>query len=74
MVDIGMKIKKYMDDKKISQIELCQKTNISPPKLNLSLNGKRRFTFMEYQVICWALGVGVDAFMEPRPPEKERTA
>lgn len=25
--------------------------------------------FLEYQNICWALGVDVDKFMEPRPPE-----
>ena len=68
-MDVGTKIGAYLKEHGISQIEFSQKTKISPSKLNLSLSGKRRFTFLEYQVICWALGVGVDAFMEPRPPE-----
>lgn len=68
-MDVGIKIKNYLDEKDISQIWLCQQTNIPPAKLNLSLSGKRKMTFNEYQVICWALGVGVDQFMAPRPPE-----
>lgn len=68
-MDVGTKIKAYIDAHDISQIELSAKTKIPAPKLNLSLSGKRRFTFAEYQVICWALGVGVNEFMEPRPPE-----
>lgn len=68
-MDIGAKIKAFIDKAGISQSELSNKTQIPPPKLNLSLSGKRRFTFAEYQVICWALGVGVDEFMNPLPPE-----
>lgn len=70
-MDVVTKIQSYMEQRKISQIELCKKTHISPSKLNLSLNNKRKLTFEEYQTICWALGVGVDAFMEPRPPVNE---
>lgn len=69
-MDVGQKIRIYMEDKRISQIELSKKINISPSKLNLSLSGKRRFTFPEYQAICWALGVGVDMFLEPCPISK----
>lgn len=68
-MDVGIKIKAYIDELGISQIDLSQKTQIPPPKLNLSLSGKRRFTFAEYETICWALGVGVEKFMAPRPPE-----
>lgn len=68
MMDVGTKIRKYIDEHDISQIELCAKTHISPSKLNLSLSNKRKMTFEEYQTICWALGVGVDAFMEPKAP------
>ena len=73
-MDIGIKIRKYIEERKISQVELSNKTKIPTSKLNLSLSGKRRFTFMEYQVICWALGVGVDHFLEPKPPEIPDTA
>lgn len=68
-MDVGVKIKSYMEEIGMSQIELSEKSNIPPAKLNLSLNSKRKMTFDEYQVICWVLGVGVDAFMSPRPPE-----
>jgi transcriptional regulator with XRE-family HTH domain len=68
-MDVGVKIKAYMDEIGMSQIELSKKSNIPPAKLNLTLNSKRRMTFDEYQVICYVLGVGVDAFMAPRPPE-----
>ena len=67
-MDVGTKIRKYLKDNGISQIDLSAKTHISPAKLNLSLSNKRKMTFEEYQTICWALGVGVDKFMEPRPP------
>ena len=69
-MEVCAKINKYLKENKISQIALCEKTNISPAKLNLSLNEKRKLTFEEYQTICWALGVGVDRFMEPRPPKQ----
>ena len=68
-MDVGLKIKAYIDERDISQVELSRKTGIPAPKLNLSLSAKRRLTFAEYQNICWALGVGVDQFMAPRPPE-----
>lgn len=68
-MDVGQKIRIYLEEQNISQIDLCARTNIAPAKMNLSLNGKRRFSFPEYQAICWALGVGVDAFLEPRPLE-----
>lgn len=68
-MEVGKKILKYIDEMNISQIDLCARTNIAPSKMNLSLNGKRRLTFPEYQAICWALGVGVDKFLEPRPLE-----
>lgn len=68
-MDVGSKIKAYIEENNISQIDLCQKTHIPPTKLSLSLNKKRRLTFSEYQTICWALGVGVDAFLAPIPPQ-----
>lgn len=68
-MDVGIKIRSYIEEKDISQVELSRRTGIPTPKLNLSLSGKRRFSFAEYQVICYALGVGVDQFMEPCPPE-----
>lgn len=70
-MDVGQKIKAYIDKEGISQVELSRRTRIPTCKLNLSLSAKRRLTFAEYQNICWALGVGIDEFMEPQPPAGE---
>ena len=66
-METGIKIKKYLDDRGISQAFVSAKTGIPAPKLNLALNGKRKLTFAEYESVCWALDVGVDTFLEPRP-------
>lgn len=70
-MDVGMKIKTYIEENGISQTHLSKKTGIPLPKLNLALNGNRRMTFPEYENICWALGVNTDKFIQPRMPEKE---
>ena len=77
---MGLKIKKFLEDNGISQIFLSRKTGIPPVKLNLALNGNRRLTFEEYCLICGALDVNTDKFIQPRKmvlkapadrPEKE---
>lgn len=68
-MQVGEKIKKYIDDKGISQSSICKKTGISPTKMNLALHGNRRLTFDEYEMICWALNVNTDQFLKPRVPE-----
>ena len=68
-MDVGTRIKEYLESKGISQVFLSSKSGIPPAKLNLALNSKRKLSLSEYESICWALGVGVDAFMEPKPPE-----
>lgn len=67
-MDVGTKIKNYLEEKGISQAFVSSRSGIPPAKLNLALNSKRKLSLSEYESICWALGVGVDAFMEPRPP------
>lgn len=66
---VGMKIKQYLDANGISQTHLSNETQIPLPKLNLALNGKRRLTFEEYELICGAVNVGTDKFLEPRKME-----
>ena len=66
---VGQKIKHYLDDNGITQTHISNKTNIPMPKLNLALNGNRRMTFTEYELICGALGVNTDRFLQPKFPE-----
>lgn len=62
------KIKNYLKDNGISQTYVSKKSGIPLVKLNLSLNGNRRLSLEEYELICGALLVGADKFLEPRLP------
>ena len=70
-MDVGIRIRDYLTSQGIKQTWLSEAAGIPLPKLNLSLNGKRRFTFGEYQTICFVLNVDVGTFLEARPPKKE---
>lgn len=70
-MEVGEKIKRYIEEKGISQTYISRKTGIALPKLNLALNGNRRLTFPEYEVICWALEVNTDKFLQPRMPDEK---
>jgi len=71
-LEIGRKINNYLKSNGISQSFLSSKIRMNPSKLNLSLNGKRKLSLDEYATICWALGVGVDVFLEPRAPGEQK--
>lgn len=62
-------VKKYLDEKGISQTFVSRKTGIPLPKLNMALNGHRKMTFPEYELVCGALEVNTDKFLKPRLPE-----
>lgn len=66
---IGRKIKLYMIEHGFTQVFVSRKTGIPTDKLNNSLNGKRRFTFFEYECICGVLGVNTDKFLSPKIPK-----
>ncbi len=68
-MEVGAKIKEYIERNGISQAHISRVTNIGEVKLNLALNGKRRLTFEEYSLICGALEVNTDYFLKPRKPE-----
>lgn len=65
---VGEKINTYLKDNGITQTHISASTKIPLPKLNLALNGHRRVTFEEYELICGALNVGVDKFISPKKP------
>lgn len=68
---VGQKIKTYLEDNGITQTYVANKTGIPVQKLNLSLNGNRRLDFNEYELICGALSVGADKFLEPKTLERK---
>ncbi|MBT9793266.1 helix-turn-helix domain-containing protein [Clostridium sp. MCC334] len=70
-LNIGVMIKRYLEEKGISQAHISRETGIDVSKLNLGLNGNRRLTFDEYALICGALNVDTNFFLKPRLPEKK---
>ena len=72
-MEVGLKIKMYLERNGMSQAFLSRETQINRVKLNLALNGNRRITFDEYELICGVLGVNTDFFLKPRTP-LEKTA
>lgn len=70
-MNIGVMIKRYLEEKGISQAHISRETGIDVSKLNLGLNGNRRLTFDEYALICGALNVDTNFFLKPRLPEKK---
>lgn len=65
---VGARIKSYLVDRGISQAYVSEKSGIPPAKLNLALNGKRRLTFEEYEVLCGVLSVDAGRFLHPHLP------
>lgn len=67
-MDVGRAIKAYIESVGVSQSFISRKTGIQASKLNLALNGNRRLTFEEYELICGVLNVNTDKFLTPRRP------
>ena len=70
-MDVGIKIKKYLEENGISQAHVGKKAGLNLTKLNLALNGNRKLSLEEYALICGALNVNTDFFLKPRLPDKE---
>lgn len=60
----GKKIKEYLSNKGISQTFVANKTGIPISTLNAALNGNRKILAEEYFLICQALEVPLDTFVE----------
>lgn len=68
---LGETIKKYLEERGISQAYISEKAQISRAGFNLALNGKRKFTLTEYAAICYVLGVDTNFFLKPRLPDRK---
>ncbi|MFA5452920.1 MAG: helix-turn-helix transcriptional regulator [Candidatus Methanomethylophilaceae archaeon] len=68
---VGQKIKEQVLEKGLKQYYISKITGISPSKLNLSLNGKRNFSYEELEIMCWALQLDIGALLIPHPPVKK---
>lgn len=59
---VGSRIKKYLEEKGISQTFLAEKSTVPISALNPILNEKRKVTAEEYFLICEALNVSTEKF------------
>lgn len=64
ILDIRKKINNYIIDNGIIKNHIAKKTGIELPKLSLTLSCKRGLPAEEYFMICDALGVPYDTFVE----------
>lgn len=62
----GKKIKEYLKENGISQTFVATKTGMSISILNAALNGNRKILAEEYFLICQALDVPLDTFVDNR--------
>lgn len=72
-MNVGSAIKIFIQNNGQTQAHLSKHTGIAPAKLNLALNGKRKLSLEEYELICGVLNVPTDTFLTPRKP-KQSTA
>jgi transcriptional regulator with XRE-family HTH domain len=61
---LGARIKKYLDDNGIKQTFLAQRIGTFDSTMSDILNGKRNITAEEYYLICKALNVPMEKFVE----------
>lgn len=71
-IDAVLEIKLYLAKKGLTQKYVCDKTGIGYDRLCRILKGKATMRLDEYEFICWALGVGVEKFLQPREPVYNR--
>ena len=57
-------VKQYLIDHGIRQSFVAEKCSISLPTFNAMLNGKRKMYAEDLRLICYALGVPPEVFIE----------
>lgn len=58
------RIRDYLDERKMQQTFLVEKTGMSKQAVSELLRGHRRISVDEYQTICDAFGVSLDYFVD----------
>ncbi len=59
---IAKTIAKYIKEKGIKQVFLCEKTGLTKHCVSMLLKGQRKLSIDEYEKICTALNVPYDYF------------
>ena len=61
---VYQKVKQYLEDHGIRQSFVAEKCNFSLSTFNLMLNGKRKMYAEDLRLICYALNVSPEVFIE----------
>lgn len=69
-MDIGKRIKDYIQKQGLTQSFVANKTGIPIQTLNAICNGKQKISVERYFSICDVLNVSVDQFKQQKPPER----
>ena len=67
-IDAVLGIKLYLTKNGLTQKYVCDKTGISYERFCRIMKNKATMRLDEYEMICWALGVEVNEFLNPREP------
>ncbi|MDR1567508.1 MAG: helix-turn-helix domain-containing protein [Streptococcaceae bacterium] len=59
---IAKAIAEYMKENGIKQTFICEKTGMTKHSVSCALNGKRKLSVEEYELICKALNMTYDFF------------
>lgn len=63
-MSVGKRIKMYLVENGITQNYISEQAKIALPKLNASLNGKRKLQVEEFKRIINALNVDANTFLK----------
>ncbi len=63
-MSVGKRIKMYLVENGITQNHISEQAKIALPKLNASLNGKRKLQVEEFKRIIDALNVDANTFLK----------
>ena len=66
-MSVGKRIRLYLIEKGISQTWVSERTKIALPKLNASLNDKRRLDVTEFSAIIDVLNEDANKFLKKKP-------
>ena len=61
------KVKQYLEERGIRQSFVAQKCNFSLSTFNAMMNGHRKMYAEDLRLICYALNVSPEVFIEYRP-------
>jgi transcriptional regulator with XRE-family HTH domain len=65
MLTVADRIRGYLAERSITNLELSRMTGIDPTALSKALNNKRKIDVNEYILIIKALNLNAGAFLEP---------